>query len=96
MNTALFCNYIHTRNDTGAVFYVGKGKERRAHTHYGRSQHWKRIVAKHGRTVHIVAYFANEADAFAKGIPRDNATKLKISNSLKLRNAQRLAEAING
>ena len=42
-----FYTYFHTRNDTGKVFYVGKGKGRRAHEP-GRNPHWKNIVAKHG------------------------------------------------
>lgn len=58
-----FYTYIHIRNDTGEVFYVGKGTGRRAFA-LGRNPHWNSIVAKHGHTVHIVAFFANEVDAF--------------------------------
>lgn len=58
-----FYTYIHIRNDIGEVFYVGKGTGRRAFA-LGRNPYWNSIVAKHGHTVHIVAYFANEADAF--------------------------------
>lgn len=46
--TNSFYTYLHRRNDTGQVFYVGKGKGQRAHDKYKRSAHWKRIVAKHG------------------------------------------------
>lgn len=47
-----YYTYFHTRNDTGAVFYVGQGSGRRAHdTKHDDS--WKRIVAEHGRTVHL-------------------------------------------
>ena len=58
-----FYTYVHIRNDIGEVFYVGKGTGRRAFA-LGRNPYWNSIVAKHGHAVHIVAYFANEADAF--------------------------------
>lgn len=55
--TALgFCTYEHTRVDTGAVFYVGKGRARRATSVHGRNDYWKRIVAKAGGfSVRIIA-----------------------------------------
>lgn len=59
----MFYTYFHTRNDTGAAFYVGKGKGRRSHD-CDRNQHWSRIVAKHGHTVHIAARWPTEAEAF--------------------------------
>lgn len=58
-----FHTYFHTRNDTGAVFYVGKGTEKRAYS-CGRNAHWDRINAKHGRAVHIAAKWSTEAEAF--------------------------------
>lgn len=61
-----FYTYFHTRNDTNTVFYVGKGmpKHARAFDEYDRGVHWKRIVAKHGHTVHIAARWPTEAEAF--------------------------------
>lgn len=59
-----FYTYYHIRNDIGEVFYVGKGTGRRAFA-AGRNPYWNNIVAKHGHTVHIVAYFEFEEDAFA-------------------------------
>ena len=59
-----FYTYIHTRNDTGAVFYIGKGHGGRAHS-IGRNPHWNNIVAKHGHSVAIADHFDSEADAFA-------------------------------
>lgn len=56
--------YIHTRNDSGAVFYVGKGGEKRANCMTRRSVHWKNLVAKHGRTVVMCGGFQTEAEAF--------------------------------
>jgi hypothetical protein len=45
-----FYVYLHTRLDTGVVFYVGKGKNRRAWnaSPFHRNEHWQRIVAKAG------------------------------------------------
>lgn len=60
----MFYTYIHMRNDTGAVFYVGKGQGARAQS-AGRSKHWHNIVKKHGHTVSVIEHFDDEADAFA-------------------------------
>lgn len=48
MTTLDFYAYEHTRNDTGAVFYVGKGRGRRANATYNRNIHWHRVVARAG------------------------------------------------
>ena len=61
----MFYTYIHTRNDTGAVFYVGKGHGKRAFETRRPNPHWRRIVAKYGHTVEILESFADENDAFA-------------------------------
>lgn len=47
--------YVHKKADTGEVFYVGKGKGKRAYTKDSRNPHWRNIVAKHGFEVRIVA-----------------------------------------
>lgn len=59
-----FYTYFHTRNDTNAVFYVGKGCGSRARKTARNNQHWRNIVAKHGHTVHIAALWPTEAEAF--------------------------------
>lgn len=61
-----FYTYIHTRADDGQVFYVGKGtaRDNRAESKKGRSDFWKRTVAKHGLTVDICMRFDSEEDAF--------------------------------
>ena len=47
--------YEHRRNDTGEVFYVGIGNDKnRPYTKQGRNRFWKRIVNKHGYSVHIL------------------------------------------
>lgn len=60
-----FYVYLHKRNDTGEVFYVGKGKGRRAYVSHGRSSLWTHIAKKHGFTVEIVQSELTEAEAFA-------------------------------
>lgn len=68
--TNFFYIYQHRRNDSGEVFYVGKGtytkkhKYERAHTSDSRNPHWKRIANKHGYTVEIISHFDIEQDAF--------------------------------
>jgi hypothetical protein len=46
------------------VFYVGKGKERRAFWQNQRNKHWKAIVAKAGFDVNFVALGLSEKEAF--------------------------------
>lgn len=57
-----FYTYLHTRNDTGTVFYVGKGQGDRAYE-YGRNLYWNRIADKHGYSVIILDKFELEEDA---------------------------------
>ena len=49
-----FYVYIHTKVTDNTIFYVGKGKGKRAWDKYSRNRHWKYIVAKHGHNVVIV------------------------------------------
>lgn len=56
--------YIHTRNDTGAVFYVGKGRGNRAWRASNRNRWWRAIANKHGYEVTLVASGLDEACAF--------------------------------
>ena len=63
MSADQFYTYFHTRNDTGAVFYVGKGKGRRAHD-TTRNKYWRSIYEKCGRTVHFAMTGLSEAEAF--------------------------------
>lgn len=64
MAEAKFYTYIHRRADTGDVFYVGKGTGRRANFILNRNSYWKKLAAKYGFMVEIVAYFYLEKDAF--------------------------------
>lgn len=54
----VYAVYLHKRNDTGKIFYVGKAKKQcntypRSINRYNRSQHWKNIVAKVGFTCEL-------------------------------------------
>ncbi len=57
--------YIHRRNDTNDVFYVGKGNGRRANSKHRRSDWWNSIVAKAGGfTVEFAEKEMSEESAF--------------------------------
>lgn len=59
-----FYLYAHYRNDTGEVFYIGKGVGNRYKSKQGRNPYWENIVKAHGYKVEILQYFATEEDAF--------------------------------
>lgn len=59
-----FYTYLHRRNDTGEVFYVGKGTRQRSRVRCGRNSHWQHVANKYGFTVEIVAKWNSELDAF--------------------------------
>jgi hypothetical protein len=58
-----YYTYIHRKADTNEIFYVGKGKERRAWSTSKRNAHWHNIVQKHGVTVEIVANWRSSKEA---------------------------------
>ena len=55
--------YLHTRLDTGSVFYVGKGQSGRAWLKSRTNSHWLSIVAKTEYVVSIVQDGMTEVDA---------------------------------
>lgn len=71
MTDTTYFIYLHRRNDTGDVFYVGKGTRtkkkqyERAYVIKKRGAFWNSIVSKAGYTVELVADFFVESDAFA-------------------------------
>ena len=52
--------YEHIRSDTNKVFYVGKGKGKRAYSKHHRNQYWKNIVNKVGEFT--VKFLAKDLD----------------------------------
>lgn len=60
-----YYTYMHTRNDTGRPFYIGKGTARRAWDDRPskRGAHWANVVKKHGHQVHILARWDTEQEA---------------------------------
>lgn len=46
--------YAHRRASDGGLFYVGKGKDRRAWSAHSRNRRWRFIVEKHGIHVSII------------------------------------------
>jgi len=59
-----FYTYMHQRNDTNEIFYIGKGKKDRLDWKYGRNKHWSNIANKHGFTATILAEWEDEESAF--------------------------------
>lgn len=60
-----FYVYAHVAKQTGQVFYIGKGRDRRAYTRQHRTRYWRNIVNKYGLEVRIVADNLNEKKAFS-------------------------------
>ena len=59
-----FYVYLHRKKTTGEVFYVGKGKGRRAWQHSDRSDYWKKVANKHGYLVELFQNNIQEWYAF--------------------------------
>lgn len=60
----IFYVYLHRRATDNKVFYVGKGKGKRAYSTSGRNERWQRTEAKHGLVVEIVFDNLEEEEAF--------------------------------
>jgi PHP family Zn ribbon phosphoesterase len=58
--------YGHYKADTGELFYIGKGTDKRAWSKYNRNPHWKNIVQKHGFTVKILHDNLTDDEAFVQ------------------------------
>ena len=54
--------YAHIKPD-GTIFYIGKGKARRAWSTHSRNKHWHNIVNKYGRIVVILVDKLSETQA---------------------------------
>lgn len=60
----VFYVYTHSTSVGGDVFYVGKGKGRRAWARSGRSQQWSDVVSKFGLVVSLVEEGLTEDEAY--------------------------------
>ena len=76
--------YEHIRPDTNAVFYVGKGTDKRMHSKHRRNAHWNSIVRKAGGfTVREVCRHEDEELVFLAEQERINQLKrlgVKLAN----------------
>lgn len=77
-----FYVYAHYTLDTNELFYIGKGKNKRAFSTLGRNKYWHDIVQKHNFRVEILIDTLTEDRAFIQEIlaikefqPRANFTK---------------------
>jgi hypothetical protein len=59
-----FYIYAHYRNDTGEVFYIGKGEGNRHKSKQGRNPYWHNIVKAHGYKIEILQHYESEEEAF--------------------------------
>ena len=55
----MFYAYAHVKPD-GAIFYIGKGKDRRAWDKDNRNTYWHNVVNKYGYEVKILAHDTDE------------------------------------
>ncbi len=80
----MFYVYEHIRNDTNAIFYVGKGKANRASSTRNRNRYWENIVSKsNGFIVRIVAKDLDEELAYLTEKERIDQLKrlgIKLAN----------------
>lgn len=59
----MFYTYAHYKPD-GGLFYIGKGKRRRAYAMDGRNSHWHNIVNKYGKpNIELLAKWDTEQEA---------------------------------
>jgi hypothetical protein len=68
--------YIHVRNDSNTIFYVGIGSKERAKSKAGRNSWWQRIVNKTSFSVYFL--HENLTSQEAKKIEIDLITKYKL------------------
>ena len=59
----MFYTYAHYTPE-GCLFYIGKGKGKRAYRFYNRGAYWNNVVSKHGKpNVQIIASWKTEKEA---------------------------------
>lgn len=70
----IYCVYAHY-TPGGELFYIGKGKKKRAYSRHSRNQHWLNIVNKYGFRVKILLDNTDEPTAFS--VEQDEIKKAK-------------------
>ena len=60
----MFYTYAHIRNDTGRIFYIGKGTGRRMYRKEARNSHWHNVVSKAGYVPMLLAFWDTEHEAY--------------------------------
>lgn len=60
----MFYVYGHYRETDGALFYIGKGQDKRAWSKSGRSNHWRNIVKKNGYFIRLIHETECELEAY--------------------------------
>jgi hypothetical protein len=68
LNLNRFYVYEHLKPNTGEVFYIGKGCDKRAYQTRSRNNHWTNIVNKYGLEVNIVYNNLTNSEASQKEI----------------------------
>jgi len=59
----MYYTYCHQTADTGKIFYIGKGIDRRYKRSVSRNPYWHNIVNKYGFNAKILAYWDTEKEA---------------------------------
>jgi len=72
-----FYVYIHRKKSNNEIFYVGKGKDRRAYRKDHRNIYWNKVVNKHGYEIEIYKDNLTEKEAFELEIKLINELKEK-------------------
>ena len=88
-----FYVYQHRKTDTNEIFYVGKGINSRANDKNKRSDFWKNVEAKHGRTIEYLIKNISEEFAFLIEIETINAYRHR---GIKLVNLTNGGEGTSG
>ena len=65
INQNNFYVYLHKRKDTNEVFYIGKGRNKRAYSKSGRSKDWQSIVNHYGYSIELYKDNLSEDTAFS-------------------------------
>lgn len=85
--------YLHHKQTTKEIFYVGKGKDDRAYSKNQRNKFWNNVVAKHGFFVSFIA--TNLSDKEALDLEVETITRLR-SGGIKLVNMTNGGEGLSG